>query len=340
MKGPSRVSVLLPVHNAAVTLGAALQSVLAKENPTLDVVCVDDGSTDDSWSILRETASGDSRVRIFRRPHRGLVEALNEGLGLCTGALIARMDSDDLWGPGRLDIQRQALTAGSPDLAAVGGKVEIVTPSGPTPGLIRYQAWLDSIRDPGDVWRERYVESPLVHPAAMIRRRWLAAVGGYRAGAFPEDYDLWLRLLSRGARLHNVAPLVLRWVDSPSRLTRSDARYDRRRHVELKARYLAREDLCQRPVIILGAGPTGLHLGRQLTLRGVGVGSYVDVYAGRIGQVIDGKPVMSYERLAGGPTPGAAHLLVAVGTPGGREQVRAFLTAHGYRETRDFTCCA
>ena len=85
------------------------------------------------------------------------------------------------------------------------------------------------------LFRDRLVESPLCHPSVLLRREALERVGGWREGDFPEDWDLWLRLLGAGGRLSVVPQVLHRWRDHDARLTRTDARYGLPQHARLKA---------------------------------------------------------------------------------------------------------
>src|SRR5205814_831107 len=91
--------------------------------------------------------------------------------------------------------------------------------------------------DPGAIARERFIESPLVHPSVLARRAVLAE-NGYRDGPFPEDYELWLRLLARGVLMAKVPRVLLTWREHAARATRRDPRYAPARHRELKVQAL------------------------------------------------------------------------------------------------------
>ena len=96
------VSVVLPVFNAGPYLAAALGSILRQDYGRLEVIAIDDGSTDNSLEILERYQRNDSRISIISRENRGLVATLNEGLGKAQGELVARMDADDIAYPWRL----------------------------------------------------------------------------------------------------------------------------------------------------------------------------------------------------------------------------------------------
>ena len=106
---PPTVSILLPVFNAATTLGSCLDSVRRQTLIDWECVIVDDGSEDASVEIAAKTAEPDPRFIHVRRVHSGLIETLNSGIDRCTGDLVARMDADDWMHRDRLALQARAL---------------------------------------------------------------------------------------------------------------------------------------------------------------------------------------------------------------------------------------
>ena len=101
-------------------------------------------------------------------------------------------------------------------------------------------AWTNGLLTHEEIALARFVESPLAHPSVMFRRSLVERWGGYAEGAFPEDYELWLRWLDAGVRMEKLADPLLIWNDSPTRLSRRDPRYAAEAFYRVKARYLAR----------------------------------------------------------------------------------------------------
>jgi GT2 family glycosyltransferase len=332
-----RVAVLLPVRNGARTLRAAARSILGQSLRDLALVCVDDGSIDGTAEVLARLAAADGRVRVVRGPGEGIARALNRGLAAIDAEVVARMDADDLAHPRRLERQLAAL-AEAPGLAAAGAWVRLFPRRAVRDGMRRYVEWLNGLVTPDLVDRDLFVEAPLVHPAAVVRRAALEAAGGWRDGPFPEDYDLWLRLAAAGGRLTNVPEPLLLWRESEGRLTRTDPRYAIARHLALKAHHLARGPLAGRAeAAVWGAGETGRAFSDALAEEGIRTALFVEVDRKKIGRTIRGAPVIAYgevERARGLP------LLVAVGAPGARALIRAELARAGFEELRDFRCVA
>lgn len=304
----------MPVRDGARWLGAAVASALHDSGPGDEVLVVDDGSRDDPAAVLPV----DTRVRLLAQPPLGIAAALETGRASAKGRYIARLDCDDVVIPGRLAAQVNYLER-HPEVAAVGGRACAVSDGGPVPGFMRrYVAWVNGLRDPA---REILVESPMFHPATTLRASALAAVGGWRAGDFAEDYDLFLRLVEAGHGLHNLDREVLAWRDRPGRLTRVDPRYGRAAALGAKTAWLARGPLAtRRRVGVWGAGKAGRPWLRWLVEQGHELALVVDIGAGRPNFVSrHGVSVRPPEALAGAPLD---LLLVAVGAAGARDEIR------------------
>ncbi|QDT57198.1 GalNAc(5)-diNAcBac-PP-undecaprenol beta-1,3-glucosyltransferase [Caulifigura coniformis] len=110
------VSVVVPTFNRAELLRSALRSVQAQSWTDLEVVVVDDGSTDETQSVVASMSAADNRIRYLRQPNGGVSAARNTALANCRGAMIAFLDSDDAWHPTKLATQVEVLRA----LPAVG----------------------------------------------------------------------------------------------------------------------------------------------------------------------------------------------------------------------------
>ncbi len=192
------VSVVMSVWNGGPQLRDTLQSVLGQADVDLELIVVDDGSTDETAAILAEGAEADRRVRILSQPNAGLTRALRRGCAEARGRFIARQDAGDLSLPGRLRRQRDRLQE-RPRESLVSCWTRFVGPEDEP--LYAYTPADDPAANTAalrvsDVAR---VRSP-VGAAAFFRREDYAAVGGYReAFHFAQDLDLWLRLTDRGA---------------------------------------------------------------------------------------------------------------------------------------------
>jgi len=331
-----RVSILLPVFDAAATLGACLRSVRRQTFGDWECVIVDDGSRDGSLACARRHADADPRFRVIARPHRGLVPTLGEGLAHCRGAFVARMDADDLMHRERLAAQLEALEA-APSLAAVGCHVRLFPRRELGDGMRAYERWLLGIDSPRRVREEAFVECPVPHPSLMLRTDVLRSLG-YRECGWPEDYDLVLRLLESGDRLGVVPRRLLAWRDGKQRLSRTSGVYSIERFTACKAAFLARRFLASGERYILwGYGATGRALHKALREHGKRPSAIVELHPRRLGNRIHGAPVIPPQALS------QRHFdpqLVSVAGVEARSWIRSELARMGYRETLDYVCCA
>jgi glycosyltransferase involved in cell wall biosynthesis len=326
------VSVLLPYRNNAPTIEEALRSVLAERAVDLEVLAIDDGSTDPGPAIVADIARADPRVVPVATSGVGIAAALAWGAARCRGEFVARMDGDDISLPGRIEAA-VALLESNPSLGLAATQVEGFPESAVGEGLRRYIDWQNSLVTPADHRRELFVESPVCHPAVVMRRAALVRAGGFADVRWAEDYDLWLRIDAAGFGLAKVPRVLFRWRHREGRLTFSDGRYALPRFDEAKARYLAPKLLARgRPVTVWGAGKTGKRIARALEAHGVRASSFIDIDPRKIGGTARGARVSSPETLARGE----ATVVCAVGARGARDLIRAHLCSRGFVEGDDY----
>ncbi len=328
------ISVLLPMKNAEETVAAAIRSILTQTLQTLELLIIDDGSTDHSHQVVLAAAQGDPRVQCFRGPGRGIAQALTFALSKARAPLIARMDADDESLPLRLERSVDFL-ARHPDLAGVGTQVEVFRDDQPvSPNMQLYARWLNSLTTPELLFRDRLVESPLCHPSVLLRRDALEAAGGWQDSVYPEDWALWLRMLKRKNRLCCVDEVLFRWRDHERRLTRTDLRCRRETLTAFRADEIS-SALGSTDIVIAGATDLGRALCLRLQRHGKKVTAFVDVNPRKLGQKIHGCPVLTTAQLG---KPNGRHLLVCVGAKGARQDIRALLNDFHWTEGIDFTC--
>jgi glycosyltransferase involved in cell wall biosynthesis len=335
------VSVVMPCFNAGKTVDEAIESVLSGELADLELVAVDDGSQDDTPERLDLWAARDRRVRPITSAHLGIIGALNLGWRSAGGGLIARMDADDISHAGRLAAQVSLLNS-RPDVAAVSCLVRGLPLATGAGGFHAYLEWLNRLVTPDEIAREIFVESPLVHPSAMIRRVWLDRMDGYQEHGWPEDYDLWLRMHLAGARFAKVRRVLFSWRERPERLTRTDSRYSVRNFLRAKAQYLVTGPLADRDaVLIWGAGQMGRRLSKHLLERGAPIAAFIDIDPAKIGRTKRGRPVVGRQELMDWWSRFKRPVLIAaVGSHGARASIREYLVDLGLREARDWWAAA
>jgi glycosyltransferase involved in cell wall biosynthesis len=184
---PPRVTVLMPVHNAADYVSYAIDSILKQRFTDFELLVVDDGSTDQTPGILEECT--DRRLRVIRQPRNlGINASLNAGVEVAAGELVARQDADDWSHPDRL-AQQVSFLDRHPGVAVVGTQARLIDSEGRGRGHLRRGLAHVSV-----LWSLLF-DNPLIHTSVMYRRSVVQALGGYDL-AFPlaADFDLWSRI--------------------------------------------------------------------------------------------------------------------------------------------------
>ncbi|MGH3427978.1 MAG: glycosyltransferase family 2 protein [Mycobacteriales bacterium] len=236
------VSVLLPCFDAEEALPASLDSLLGQTYGELEVIAVDDGSTDGTLRILEEFAARDDRVRVLgNEVNLGVIRSLNRAVAEARGELIARMDADDTAAPTRIERQ-VAILVQRPDIDVVGTGVDPVDSEGrslrPRPVLCV---------GPGGARFAALFATPLMHPTIVARAALMRAhpYGGSPQSLHTEDYEMFTRMLADGAGFYNI--------DEPLMVVRSDPRSVSSRFEEIQ---IANFIVC-----------AGRHLERTLQVR-------------------------------------------------------------------------
>lgn len=340
------ISILLPIHNAAQTLAPALDSLLAQTCTDFEVIAVDDGSDDHqsgvsgTRDILTRYAALDRRIRPQFMDRGGIVQALNRGLQSARGDCIARMDADDVSHPERLERQAAYLRQ-HPGTGLVACRAEFGGNALQAGGYKRHLDWTNTLLSHGQISRGRFRESPLVHPTVMFRRTVAQEFGTYRDGEFPEDYELWLRWLSRGVRMEKLPAALYTWNDPPHRLSRTHPRYSIAAFYSTKAAYLARwlaENNSHHPrIMVMGGGRITRRRAEMLLPHGVEITAWVDIDPRKINRSVAGRPVMHRDDI---PPPGDCFIVSYVAGHGAAEEISAFLDRRGYKQGRDYLLAA
>jgi hypothetical protein len=212
MSAPS-VSVLFPVYNGAPYLKDAIECILNQTYDDFEIIIVDDGSNDNSSSIVQQF--DDPRIRFFAQENIGLAATLNRAIKLSRGKYLARQDQDDLSLPERFEKQVAFLDA-HPDHGMVGTWAEIWEGPKRTGRAHRHHA--DSLMLKFDL----LFDNPFVHSSVMMRKTVFDKVGLYSTDMSrqpPEDYELWSRI-ARQFDVANIPEVLHIYREVPKSMSR------------------------------------------------------------------------------------------------------------------------
>lgn len=204
------VSILMPVYKTAPYLREAMDSMLSQTFTDFELIVLDDCSPDNAEEIL-DSYTDPRIVRYKGEKNAGLSNVLNVGIGMVRGKYIARMDSDDLSMPERLQIQVDYLEA-HPDIDLVSVGMQLFG--------AKEEVWLRE-QDPEKVKIIALFHSPILHASSMWRKDSFEKHGlRFRQEMVPaEDYDLWTRALVKGLRLVNLHQVLYKYRIHPEQAT-------------------------------------------------------------------------------------------------------------------------
>jgi glycosyltransferase involved in cell wall biosynthesis len=198
MTGPT-ISVVIPTFNSGSVVTQAVESALGQTSQPHEIIVVDDGSTDDTQSELRQFQQ---RIVSLRQQNAGVAAARNAGIARATGDFVAFLDADDVWHPKKLAFQIQSLQDHRPALGAVGTDTfDWPRVTMPEIAVVAPASTIECID-----WDSLVVKNCLTTSSMLVRRDVLRKAGTFdTALQGPEDYDLWLRV----AEIANVGVLPM-----------------------------------------------------------------------------------------------------------------------------------
>jgi glycosyltransferase involved in cell wall biosynthesis len=237
MNAPA-VSVILPAYNCEKHIGKAIDSLLQQTFTDFELIIINDGSNDNTESIIHSYQ--DKRIVYLKNPeNKGLIYSLNTAIELAHGKYIARMDADDICKPERLMEQKKALDENE-NITAVATTIEFISDKDETTGdweLDRKTITSHQIK------KQMPYENCIAHPTVMMRAEIAKELKYKPYQKNIEDYDLWLRMLSRGYVIAKInEPLLLYRVHDSSvtnlYLKKSNFFF---KHFNMKRKFLAKE---------------------------------------------------------------------------------------------------
>lgn len=201
---PPRISVLMPAYNSEEYIGQAIESILNQTFSDFEFIIINDGSNDKTADVVR--SYNDKRIRFVDNPkNKGLVAVLNQGLDLCRGEYVARMDSDDISLPKRFEKQ-VAYMDKHPECSVLGTWFECF---GKSDGVVQHPEHIKIM----DILNDHHVG----HPTVFIRK---SVIDKYdfrydKNYTHAEDFELWSRMVFV-TEIHNLPEILLnyRWTDT------------------------------------------------------------------------------------------------------------------------------
>lgn len=322
------VTVILPFYNAESTLERALNSIANQTFENFECLLIDNNSSDESMNIAKKWINNDQRFKLFEEKRQGVTFASNKGSSMAQGKFIARMDADDWAYPQRLQSQKIFLDVNK-DYDAVAGLVKYVPHKENTSGFLKYVEWSNSVITYESIKLKQFIESPIINPTVMWRKAADVKFGNYKHGNFPEDYEKWLRWLSRGAKIHKLDTLLLKWVDSEKRLTRTNQVYSTEAFYQIKTKYLSdwlrKHNPFHPHVLIWGASRISRKRANLLNAHGICIDGFIDIHKKRVLE----EQLIYYKDI---PEAGSNFVLTYLNLNNKRARVQEYLHSKGFVE--------
>lgn len=206
------ISVLMPVHNGARHLNAALESLSTQTFGNFEIIVVDNGSTDETPNLLKEWTVREPRLRIAHLVRQQLSGALNHAAALARAPLLARLDADDVAFPRRLEVQLAEMLA-RPRLVLLGSAAILIDTAGRRIGDLRRPIRHEDIRS------LQRIGSAFIASSTIVRAEAFRQAGGYRKGLnLSEDFDLSNRVSELG-EVANLAEAFIAYRIHPGSIT-------------------------------------------------------------------------------------------------------------------------
>ena len=235
------ISVIIAAYNTARYVGEAIDSALAQTYSPIEIIVVDDGSTDNTQEVL---AAYSDRITILRQENSGSAAARNAALEAARGEFVAVLDSDDVWMPDKLERQ-MALFETCPEIDFVfansqhmdedGNEVHVFSGRMPPPVDYRKEVMKDGYLLVGDWHAALAYHNFIPQPTIVVRLPVIRAAGGYDARQWiSQDYRLYWNLISHGASFGFIDAVLMKYRRHPTQVTKNSVRYFQYRTAGLK----------------------------------------------------------------------------------------------------------
>jgi len=329
----TKISIIMPVKDTATYLPACLDSIVEQSNPNWELIAVNDNSKDNSLEILSSYAKKDVRIRVFDDGAPSLLPTLRHGFSKAKGALIHRMDSDDIMPSDKLELMYDAWCKFGKNCVITGGTKYFSDSEIVGDGFKRYDAWLCAVARLNSHTEEIYRECVIPSNCWLIHREDFIRIGGFNRDVFPEDYDLCFRFYKGGLKIVGLDSILHYWRDRPDRISRNWECYRDNRFFELKVHYFFELERDQsKPLVLWGAGKNGKDLMKQILKYEV-PSIWVCDNKYKIGKEIYGIKMDDYTTIEQINNP---QIIIAVASPAGQFEIQKELKKLKLNPGRDY----
>ena len=259
------VSIIIPYKNPLPYFEDCLKSIVNQSHKKLQIILVNDHSTDDSEKLAFKYSIEDSRIKLVNNVGKGIVDALNTGSEIAKGKYITRMDADDIMSENKIEILRSLLEKKKTKHIAVGNVKYFASKKPMGNGYLKYANWLNKLTSNKKNFKEIYKECTIPSCSWMMHRSDFENIKGFKNLNYPEDYDFLFRVYYNQIKLTTTKEIIHLWRDHPKRTSRNSKDYLFENFIPLKIKYLIENELKSKDELVLwGSGKKGKLVAKKL----------------------------------------------------------------------------
>ena len=259
------VSIIIPFKNPLPYFEDCLKSIVNQSYKNLQIILVNDHSTDDSEKLAFKYSIEDSRIELVNNIGKGIVDALNTGSKIARGKYISRMDADDIMTKNKVKVLRSLLEGKKTKHIAVGNVKYFASKKPMGNGYLKYAKWLNELTYNEKNFKEIYKECTIPSSSWMMLRSDFENIKGFKKLDYPEDYDFLFRVYYNQIKLTTTKEIIHLWRDHPMRTSRNSKDYLFENFISLKIKYLVKNELKTKDELVLwGSGKKGKLVAKKL----------------------------------------------------------------------------
>ena len=259
------VSIVIPYKNPLPYFEDCLKSIVNQSYKNLQIILVNDHSTDNSEKLAIKFSKEESRIKLVNNVGKGIVDALNTGSEIAKGKYITRMDADDIMSENKIEILRSLLEKKKRKHIAVGSVKYFASKKPMGKGYLKYANWLNELTSKEGNFKEIYKECTIPSCCWMMHRSDFENIKGFKKLNYPEDYNFLFRVYYNQIKLTTTKEIIHLWRDHPMRTSRNSKDYLFENFITLKINYLVKNELKKKEELVLwGSGKKGKLVAKKL----------------------------------------------------------------------------
>ena len=331
MINPS-ISILMPVKNTAQFLKECLDSILNQTETNWELIAINDHSTDESFSILKEYSENDKRIKVYSNKGEGIINALRMAYANSRGGLITRMDSDDIMTSNKLQVLKSKLLKSGRGHIGLG-LVKYFSETHLGEGFKKYESWLNDLTCEGKNFDGIYKECTIPSPCWMVFKEDLDLSEAFLPNRYPEDYDLAFRFYLKELKPIACSVTLHYWRDYSTRTSRTHIHYADNTFMDIKSHYFLKNEYDKsKNIVVWGAGDKGKTMAKKLIEKKIDFFWICD-NPKKIGKHIYDQKMLPFTALSDIEN---TQSIITVANVNAQKEIRDYFKKHNYQSQKDY----